>query len=86
MPGKLLCVCTQGSSRARLAASLVQAHCSQRWEVWSTPTSDTQGQDLVAQVLQEQGIPLLGADRLIQPTAGRRWEEAILLCSETRES
>jgi protein-tyrosine-phosphatase len=82
MTSRLLFVCPHHSSRALLAASLLQALAPERWEVWSTPTTDERGPALVAQVLQEQHIPLLVADRFVQPTLGMRWEEAILLCSE----
>lgn len=86
MPGHLLFVCAQRSSRALLAGSLLQAKMADRWEVWSTPTADQQGQALAEQVLREQGSTPLPAERLIHPTSGMVWEEVIILCSGATES
>lgn len=81
MPGRLLFVCAQGSSRALLAASLLHAREAARWEVWCTPTTEPQGYTLAEQVLREDGSPPLPAERVIQPISGMRWEEVIILCS-----
>ena len=81
MTARVLFLCAQGSSRALLAASLLHAQGSERWEVWSTPPSEEHGKRLVERVLQEQGIALLPSDRLIQPAFGQRWEQGIVLCS-----
>ena len=81
MPGRLLFVCAQGSSRALLAGSLLEAMAADRWEIWSTPTTDQHGYALAEQVLREQGKSPLAFERLIQPTSGMAWEEVIILCS-----
>ena len=81
MTDRVLFVCAQGSSRARLAASLLQAQGAPQWEAWSTPSDDEQETILVEQVLRERGIPLLSASQVIQPAFGMRWKEGIVLCS-----
>src|SRR5215469_52244 len=63
MPARILFLCAQGSRRALLAASILHAQGAAQWEVWSTPPSEEHGKSLVEQVLQEQGIALLPADR-----------------------
>jgi protein-tyrosine-phosphatase len=86
MPGRLLFVCAQGSSRALLAASLLHARAADRWEVWCTPTADQHGYALAEQVLREQGSAPLAFERLIHPTSGMVWEEVIILCSGATDS
>ena len=81
MPERLLFVCSQGSDRAVLAASLAQVLAAGRWEVWSTPPADQQSLALIEQVLHEQGRTMLSADRFVQPTSGMVWEDMIILCS-----
>jgi protein-tyrosine-phosphatase len=81
MVSRILFLCARGSSRALLAASILEALAESRWDVWSTPTQGEQGRVLAEQVLHEQGIPLLASDRLIQPTFDMRWDEGIVLCS-----
>jgi len=81
MKARILFLCAKGSSRSMLAASLLLAHAEQRWEVFSTPARDEQGQTLAEQILHEHGIPLIAPNRLIQPIVGMRWEEGIVLCS-----
>jgi len=80
MTDRVLFVCAQGSSRARLAASPLQVQGAQQWEAWSTPSDDEQGTILVEQILRERGVPLLSASQVIQPTFGMRWDEGIVLC------
>jgi protein-tyrosine-phosphatase len=77
----LLFLCARGSGRALLAASLLQSIAGDRFDIWSTPIQDTQEHALVERILQEQGVPLLASDHLIQPTFGIRWDEGIILCS-----
>lgn len=86
MPERLLFVCAQGSSRALLAGSLLEAVAADRWEIWGTPTTDQHGYALAEQVLREQGKTPLAFERLIQPTSGMAWEEVIILCSGATES
>ena len=81
MVSRILFLCARGSSRALLAASILEVLAEGRRDVWSTPTQDEQGHVLAEQVLHEQGIPPLASDRLIQPTFGMRWDEGIVLCS-----
>jgi protein-tyrosine-phosphatase len=81
MASRILFLCARGSSRALLAASILEVLAEGRWDVWSTPTQDEQGRVLAEQVLHEQAIPLLASARLIQPTFGMRWDEGIVLCS-----
>lgn len=81
MASRILFLCALGSSRALLAASILEGLAESRWDVWSTPTQDEQGRTLAEQVLHEQGIPPLASARLIQPTFGMRWDEGIVLCS-----
>lgn len=78
---RLLFLCSLGSSRALLAASILEALAGSQYDVWSTLTDDEQGRILAEQVLLEQGMPLLASDHLIQPTFGMRWDEGIILCS-----
>ncbi len=80
MAARILFLCAQGSHRALLAASLLHAKNATPWEVWSTPPLLLQ-QQVIEQVLQEQGLSLLPANRLIQPSFGQRWEQGIVLCS-----
>jgi hypothetical protein len=80
MAARILFLCAQGSHRARLAASLLHAKYAAQWEAWSTPPLLLQ-QQVVEQVLQEQGLSLLPATRLIQPSLGQQWEQGIVLCS-----
>ena len=86
MTSRLLFLCARGSGRALLAASLLQSIAGDRFEIWSTPTQDTQDYALVERVLQEQGTALLPLDHLIQPTFGLRWDEGIILCSGQAET
>ncbi len=81
MASRIFFLCALGSSRALLAASILEALAEGRWDVWSTPTQDEQDRVLAEQVLHEQGIPPLASDRLIQPMFGMRWDEGIVLCS-----
>ena len=81
MMKRILFLCARGSSRALLAASILEALAESRWDVWSTPTQDEQGRVLTEQVLQEGGIPLLASDHLIQPAFGMQWDEGVVLCS-----
>jgi protein-tyrosine-phosphatase len=84
MTARILFLCAQGSHRALLAASLLHAKYAAQWEAWSTPPlllQHTLQQQVVEQVLQEQGLSLLPADRLIQPSFGQQWEQGIVLCS-----
>jgi len=81
MTARIFFLCAQESSRALLAASLLQAQREMSWEAWCTPSRDEQGNSLVEQVLKEQGIPLLSPDHVIQPAFGMYWEEGIVLCS-----
>lgn len=81
MPGRLLFVCAQGSSRALLAGSLLQSMAALRWEIWSAPTPDQHGYALAEQVLCEQGSTPLPTEQLIHPTSGMVWEDVIILCS-----
>jgi protein-tyrosine-phosphatase len=86
MKARILFLCAKGSSRSMLAASLLLAEAAQHWEVFSTPTLDEQGRTMAEQVLHEQGIPLIAADRLIQPMFGMFWEEGIVLCRGTTDT
>ena len=81
MPTRLLFLCAAGSSRALLAASLLQDMAASRFEVWSTPPREAGEQMLIEQILHEQAVALLSPDHLIQPTFGLRWDEGIILCS-----
>ncbi|MEO8971211.1 MAG: hypothetical protein ABI406_06375 [Ktedonobacteraceae bacterium] len=81
MTSRILFLCARGSSRALLAASILAAKASERYDVWSTPTQDERGRSRAEQVLQEQHIPLLSSDHFIQPTFGMQWDEGIVLCS-----
>lgn len=81
MTARIFFLCARGSSRSLLAASILAANASGRYDIWSTPTQDEQGQIMAKQVLQEQGIPLLSSEHVIQPTFGMRWDEGIVLCS-----
>jgi hypothetical protein len=86
MTARILFLCAQGSHRALLAASLVHAKKAAQWEAWSTPPllplpQYTLQQQVVEQVLQEQGLSLLPTTRLIQPSFGHQWEQGIVLCS-----
>jgi protein-tyrosine-phosphatase len=86
MTSRLLFLCARGSARSYLAASLLQAIAGERFDTWATPTQDTQGLAYAKQVLQEQGIPLLPHDHLIQPTFGMHWDEGIVLCSGSTDT
>ena len=81
MTSRILFLCARASSRALLAASILAARASDRYDVWSTPTQDKLGRTLAEQVLQEQQIPLLASDHIIQPAFGMRWDEGVVLCS-----
>lgn len=81
MTAQIVFLCARGSSRSILAASLLAAHASERWEAWGTPTLDEQGRLLAEQVLREQGIAPIPSDHLIQPTFGMRRDEGVVLCS-----
>lgn len=81
MPARILFLCARGSGRALLAASLLQSMAGNRFEIWSTPTQDTQEHALIGHILQEQRVALLPPDRLTQPAFGLRWDEGIILCS-----
>ncbi len=83
---RLLFLCSLGSSRALLAASILEALAGSQYDVWSTLTDDEQGRILAEQVLHEQGIPLLASDHLIEPTFGMQWDEGIVLCSGAAET
>ena len=78
---RILFLCAQSSGRALLAASLLHVMGARGWEAWSTPPHEDQETRLVEQVLQEQGMTFLPADRLIQPAFGQQWEQGIVLCS-----
>jgi hypothetical protein len=86
MASRLLFLCARESSRALLAASVLNAQADNRWEVWSSPTQDEQGRTLAQQVLYEQGFVPISPDRLIQPTFGIRWNEGIVLCSSAADA
>ena len=86
MASRILFLCARASSRSLLAASLLSAQAGNRWQVWSTPTQDALGLQLVGQVLHEQGIRLISPDFIIQPTFGMRWDEGIILCSGAAET
>jgi hypothetical protein len=81
MASRLFFLCASGSGRALLAASLLQSTAGYRFEIWSAPAHNAQEQALIEGLLQEQGVPLLTSDHLIQPTFGLRWDEGIILCS-----
>jgi len=81
MIARIFFLCAQESSRALLAASLLQAQEAMSWEAWCTPSRDEWGNSLVEQVLKEQSIPLLSPDRVIQPAFGMHWDEGVVLCS-----
>lgn len=81
MVARVLFLCAASSPRATLAASILNAQAPGRWEVWSSPTQDSQGLMLAGQVLQEHSIPLIAPDRIISPTFGMHWDEGIILCS-----
>ncbi len=81
MTSRILFLCARGSSRSLLAASMLAAKASDRYDVWGTPTQDALGYALAEQVLREQQIPLLAPDHFIQPTFGMQWDEGIVLCS-----
>ncbi len=81
MTARILFVCARGSSRALLAASLLHAQETAKWDVWATPLQDGRDSILARQILREQGCAPLPAERLIQPTFGMRWDEGIVLCS-----
>jgi hypothetical protein len=78
---RLFFLCARGSGRGLLAASLLQSTAGNHFDIWSAPTHDTQEQVLIERLLQEQGVPLLASEHLIQPTFGLRWDEGIILCS-----
>lgn len=78
---RLLFLCALGSSRALLAASILEAMAAREYDVWSTPPTSEHERLLVEQVLHEQTIAPLSSDHLIQPTFGMRWDEGIVLCS-----
>jgi hypothetical protein len=81
MASRLFFLCARGSGRALLAASLLQSAAGNRFDIWSSPTPDTQEHALIEYLLQEQGVPPLAPDHLIQSTFGLRWDEGIILCS-----
>jgi hypothetical protein len=81
MASRLLFLCARGSGRALLAASLLQSTAGNRFAIWSSPPLDTQEHALIERIVQEQGVTLLAADHLMQPTFGVRWDEGIILCS-----
>ena len=81
MASRLLFLCPLRSSRALLAASILEALAHGRYDVWSTPADDARELPLVEQVLLEQGIPLLSPGRLIRPAPGMHWDEGVVLCS-----
>jgi protein-tyrosine-phosphatase len=81
MTERILFLCAQGSGRALLAASLLQAQGRGHWEAWSTPPSKEQATQVVEQVLQEQGMALLPSDHLILPAFDQHWDQGIVLCS-----
>ena len=81
MASRLYFLCARGSGRALLAASLLHSTAGERFEIWSSPTQNTQEYALIERLLQEQGVALLASDHLIQPTFGLRWDEGIILCS-----
>lgn len=81
MASRLFFLCARGSGRALLAASLLQSVAGNRFDIWSSPTQDTQAYALIERILQEQDVALLAPDHLIQPTFGLRWDEGIILCS-----
>jgi hypothetical protein len=81
MTTRVIFLCAQRSSRALLAASLLHPQGATQWEVWSTPSHEKQGVQLVELVLRERGILLLPPERLIFPAFGMRWDQGIVLCS-----
>ncbi len=81
MVERVVFLCARGSSRALLAASQLAHHTGERFEVWSTPSQDKQSKDIVEQVLHEQDIMPIPAERFIQPVFGMHWDEGIILCS-----
>ena len=81
MASRLLFLCALRSSRALLAASMLEALAHGRYDVWSTPAGDAREHPLVERVLLEQGIPLLTPGHLIRPTPGMHWDEGVVLCS-----
>jgi hypothetical protein len=81
MASRLFFLCTRGSGRALLAASLLQSTAGNPFDIWSSLLQDTQEHALIERILQEQGVTLLASDHLIQPTFGLRWDEGIILCS-----
>ena len=53
MVSRILFLCALGSSRALLAASILEGLAEGHWDVWSTPTQDEQGRILAEQVLRD---------------------------------
>ncbi len=86
MVSRILFLCSRGSSRSLLAASMLSFMAKSQYDVWGTPTQDVQGRDFAEQVLREQGIPLLAPDHLTQPTFGMQWDEGVVLCSGITDS
>lgn len=78
---RILFLCARQSSRAFMAASILAAIAEAKWDAWSTPTQDQHGLVVAKHVLQEQRIPLLASNRVIEPTWGLHWDEGVVLCS-----
>ena len=81
MASRLFILCASRSGRALLAASLLQSTAGNLFDIWSSPAQDTQEYALIERIVQEQDVPLISSDHLIQPTFGLRWDEGIILCS-----
>ena len=85
MAPHLFFLCARYSSRSLIAASLLTAQAPKRWDIWCSPTSDTQGLHLAEKVLSEQDIPLIDSNHQIEPVFGMKWDEGIILCSGTAD-
>jgi hypothetical protein len=78
---RTLFLCAQGSSRAYLAASLLQAIAGDRFDAWAMPVQEPQSLRLAHLVLQEQQVAPLLTDHLVQPFFGLHWDLGIVLCN-----
>lgn len=81
MASRLFFLCARHSSRSLIAASLLAAQTSNRWDIWCSPTQDTHGLQLAEQVLSERDIPLIASEHCTEPVFGMQWDEGIILCS-----
>jgi hypothetical protein len=76
-----LFVCTGGTGRAHLAASLLQATGPDHREAWwSAAPGELQGTAMVEQILHEHGRVPLAADRCVVPTSTMALEDMVILC------